>query len=113
MREHNTTEEFIAGIYARSLDDWGVHMQRLEYWDEARVWFARAIELNPRNVSAQINAEYNEHCRRGDKTRLEAASLKRQFQDLFNKYENWREILNANGPADEPTVLFEMGKALR
>ena len=110
--EKNFISLFLGVTYARSLDYWGVQMQRSDNWEAANSWFNRAIELNPQNVSAQINADYNRRRQNGEKQRLEAASLKREFHDLFATYGSWREILNANGPVDEPTVLFEMGKAL-
>jgi tetratricopeptide (TPR) repeat protein len=108
--EQNFTLQFLAGIYSRALNDWGVQLQRQDRREE--VWFARAIALNSDNVSARITELYNKRYREGDRTRLEAVFLKREFEDSFVRYNDWREILNANGPVDEPTVLFEMGKAL-
>jgi tetratricopeptide (TPR) repeat protein len=76
------------------------------------VWFRRAVELNPENLAALINLEYNELCQQGDKRRLEGEALQKQFQDFSGKYDNWLEMLHVNGPVDEPTVLFKIARAL-
>ena len=81
-------------------------MQRLGSWLEAGVWFRHALELNPGNLAAQINALYNERWRRGEKERLDGAAVQLQFRDLFAKYDDWPAILDADGPVDEPTFLF-------
>ena len=110
--EQNLTASALGAVYSKSLNYWGVQMQRLGRWAEAGAWFERALALNPDNLAAQINAEYNQHCQRGDKQRLKAAAVEREFQDLFGAYRNWGEILNANGPLDEPTFLLRAAQAL-
>jgi tetratricopeptide (TPR) repeat protein len=70
------------------------------------------VELNPDNLAAQINAEYNRRCERGDRKRLDGPSIEKQFHDLLAAYRNWGEILSRNGPVDEPTFLFQASQAL-
>jgi tetratricopeptide (TPR) repeat protein len=110
--EQNRTASALGAIYSKSLNYWGVQMQRLGRWAEAGAWFERALALNPNNLAAQINAEYNQQCQRGDKKRLDGAAVEKEFQDLFGAYRNWGEILNANGPVDEPTFLLRAAQAL-
>ncbi len=110
--DQNATASALGAVYSKSLNYWGVQMQRLGRWAEAGVWFERALALNPANLAAQINAKYNQHCQRGDRKRLEGAAVEKEFQDLFGAYRNWGDILNANGPVDEPTFLLRAAQAL-
>jgi len=110
--EQNSTASALGAVYSKSLNYWGVQMQRLGRWAEAGVWFDRALALNPDNLAAQINAKYNQQRRQGDKTRLEGAAVEKELQDMFRKYRNWGEILNANGPVDEPTFLLRAAQVL-
>jgi tetratricopeptide (TPR) repeat protein len=103
--EQNVTASFLGTVYAKSLNDWGVRMQRIGRWAEAGIWFERALKLDPENLAARINVEFNERWQRGDKSRLDRVASR--FQELFAKYGNWAGILNANGPVDEPSFLFE------
>jgi tetratricopeptide (TPR) repeat protein len=104
--EQNRTASYWGAQYARSLDYWGVQMQRLGRWQEAGLWFQRALELNPANLSAQINLEYNQRHQRGDPARLTRETVEVQFADLFGKYRTWEPAVRDNGPVDEPTYLF-------
>ena len=110
--EQNLTASALGAVYSKSLNYWGVQMQRLGRWREAGVWFERALALNPANLTAQINAKYNQRCQRGDKQRLEGAAVEKEFQDLFGAYRNWGEALTANGPVDEPTYLLRAAQTL-
>jgi tetratricopeptide (TPR) repeat protein len=110
--EQNLTASLLASAYSKSLDYRGVQLQRVGRWPEAGIWFGRALELNPENLAAQINAAYNQRYQGGDKTRLDAPQLRQQFQELFERYQDWREVLNDHGPVDEPTFLFRTGRVL-
>lgn len=109
--EPNATTSFLAAIYSKSLNVWGVQSQRLGHWTEAGVWFQRALELNPGNLCAQINSEYNDRWRRGEKTRLDPAAAQKELAEIFGRHNDWREILSDFGPVDEPTFLFRTGRA--
>jgi tetratricopeptide (TPR) repeat protein len=111
--EQNWTVSALGAVYSKSLNDWGVQVQRLGRWAEAGVWFDRALALNPNNLTAQINAKYNQQCQRGDKQRLQAKAVEKEFDDLFATYRNWADILGANGPLDEPTFLLAAAQVLR
>jgi tetratricopeptide (TPR) repeat protein len=104
--DQNFTASLLGAVYSKCLNYWGVEMQRLGQWKEAGVWFARALELNPDNLSAQINLSYNEQCRRGDKTRLALPQIEKQLRKLFVKYKDWPEVMSVGGPVDEPTFLL-------
>ena len=108
--EKNFTASVLGAAYAKSLDYWGVQMQRLGRWPEAGVWFGRALQLNPESLAARINSEFNQRCQRGDRSRLDAALMEKEFPDLFGHSRNWGEILSQDGPVDEPTYLFEAAR---
>jgi tetratricopeptide (TPR) repeat protein len=111
-RERNFTASFLGAAYSKSLDSWGVAMQRTGHWAEAGVWFERALELNPENLSAQINRLYNQQYRRGDHAQLDPERVEMQFRDLFPKYQDWAEVISVGGPVDEPTFLFMTAQVL-
>jgi len=103
--EQNRSTFLLGAAYARSLDYWGVQMQRLGQWKEASVWFQRALELNPGNLAAQLNLAYNQRYQRGDPAPLTPEDVGAQFADRLGKYRAWESVVKANGPFDEPTFL--------
>ena len=102
---------FVGGAYSKALDRLGVEIQRSGAWSEAQIWFQRALEVHPENLAAQINLEYNRRCQTGNTARLDPASLKREFSELFAKYSHWGQVLVSDGPVDEPSFLFISGHA--
>src|SRR5258708_11516678 len=97
---------------SKALNSWGVQLQRVDHWPEAGTWFRRALLLNPDNLSAQINALYNERCVKGDRTRLDSASIRREFSAIFAKYPGLYAVISEGGPIDEPTFLLNIGRIL-
>jgi len=109
--EPNATASFLAATYSKSLNNWGVQSQRLGHWAEAGESFQRSLDLNPQNLPAHINLEFNQRWQRGEKTRLNPAAVQKQYADLFSRRNDWREVLSDFGPVDEPTFLFRTGRA--
>jgi tetratricopeptide (TPR) repeat protein len=100
----------MAGIfYSRSLDFLGVQLQRAGELEKAATRFSEAQQLNPDNVVAKINLDFNKTLRAGSPA---AVDLSRVTADQFGKYHNWNEVLNANGPFDETSFCFENGVGL-
>jgi tetratricopeptide (TPR) repeat protein len=108
--EPNQTLSVLGSWYSKALNELGVQLQRAGQSSQAETWFQRAAGLNPDNLVAQINLEYNQQCRRGEKSGLKAESIKREFPDWFARPAFWREALRAGGPVDEPTFLFRTGR---
>jgi tetratricopeptide (TPR) repeat protein len=106
----NSTASTLGAAYSKAANDWGVQLQQLERWPEAGVWFQRALKLNPKNLPARINLEYNERCRRGEKSRLKVGELRNQIPALFADSGDWRQALEVGGPVDEPTFLLRTGR---
>jgi tetratricopeptide (TPR) repeat protein len=97
----------LAGFfYSRNLDFWGVELQRAGDLESAAAHFDTALGLNPGNVVAQINLHFNQTLRTG---RAATVDLSKATTDQFGKYQTWNEVMNADGPFDEPSFCFENG----
>jgi tetratricopeptide (TPR) repeat protein len=110
-RLHTTQEPnqnlIVAGtFYSRSLDFWGVELQRTTELEKAAAHFEVAQKINPDNIVAQINLEFNQKLRAKKTVPMD---LSKATGDQFGKYRNWDELLNANGPFDEPNLCFQNG----
>ena len=90
-------------LYSRSLNAWGVQRQRAGDLDAAAKHFAAAKKLNPDNVAAEINLKFNAALRAGSNS----VAISSVTRDQFGKYHDWNEVLNANGPFDEPSFIFQ------
>lgn len=97
----------LGSLYSRSLDYWGVEMQKQHRLAEAATHFETALELNPENIVAQINLECNKMLQAG---RTPSANVPKSIEDQFGKYRNWEEVMRENGPFDEPNFCFEQGR---
>jgi tetratricopeptide (TPR) repeat protein len=102
-REQNQNAILAGAFYSRSLDFWGVQLQRAHELEKAAAAFTLATELNPDNVVAQINLQCNQSLRAGKSVPVDLSIASR---DQFGKYRNWNEVLNANGPFDEPSFCL-------
>jgi tetratricopeptide (TPR) repeat protein len=112
MRAHldpivNREATMLGGLYSRSLDYWGVEMQKQNRFTEAANHFETALDLNADNVVAQVNLEYNKNLQAG---RRSPATIHKSIEDQFGKYRNWDEVMSENGPFDEPNFCFEEGR---
>jgi tetratricopeptide (TPR) repeat protein len=84
-------------------------LQRAGELEKAAAHFDTALQLNPDNVVAQINLQFNKTLRAGGTA---AMDLSKATTDRFSDYRSWSDILNANGPFDEPSFTFESGDIL-
>lgn len=97
----------LAAFFSRALNTWGVQLQRHGRLEEAGAAFARARALNPLNVVAEINRQFNENLRAGSKARV---NLTRSIEDQFGAYRTWDQVIGENGLFDEPTFSYEQGR---
>lgn len=102
--EPNLNAMMVGTFYSRSLNYWGVQLQRAGALDQAEAAFTAARQLNPDNVVATINLEFNHRLRAGSTTAVELTHV---TADQFGKFRNWNEVMGANGPFDEPSFCFE------
>jgi tetratricopeptide (TPR) repeat protein len=105
-REQNQNAILAGNFYSRSLDFWGVQLQRANELEKASARFALALKLNPDNVVAQTNLQFNHSLQTGKSVPVDPSIASR---DQFGKYHNWNELINANGPFDEPSFCLAEG----
>lgn len=105
-REQNQNAILAGTFYSRSLNFWGVQLQRAGDLTNAAACFTLATKINPDNVVAQINLRFNQSLRAGKSVPVD---LSKTTSDQFGKYHNWNEVLNANGPFDEPSFCLTEG----
>jgi len=105
----NPNPLFAGAYYSRSLNFWGVQLQRAGQLDPAATAFNNAQMLNPENVTAGINRAFNDNLRAGSTNMVDVSGV---TADQFGRYRNWNEVLNANGPFDETSFCFENGVLL-
>jgi tetratricopeptide (TPR) repeat protein len=102
-REQNPDAIAVADFYSRSVDFWGVQLQRAGELEKAAVRFETAQKLNPGNLAAQVNLEFNHILRAGRTAPVDLSKT------TFDQLGNWVEVINANGPFDEPSFCFQNG----
>ena len=97
----------LAGVgYSRSLDFWGVQLQRAGELEPAAARFDDALKLNPDNVVAETNLRFNQTLRAGQPATVD---LSKADPDQLAKYPTWNDALKANGPFDEPSFCYAVG----
>jgi tetratricopeptide (TPR) repeat protein len=101
--EFNPNVVLVENFYSRSLDYWGVELQRANRLADAADAFGNALKINPDNATASINLEFNRALQTGSST---AINPDRVTPDQFGKYRDWNSMLNANGPFDDPSFVF-------
>jgi tetratricopeptide (TPR) repeat protein len=104
LSDPNPNALFAASLYSRALNFWGVQLQRAGHLPDAAQCFAQAQKLNPDNIVAGYNLEFNQILQSG--LTIPAIDPSRANADQFGKYRNWNALLNANGPFDEPSFVF-------
>jgi tetratricopeptide (TPR) repeat protein len=105
-REPDQTAVLVGAYYSRNLDFWGVELQRASELERAATRFDTALKLNPDNIVAKINLGFNQTLRAG---KTAPVDLSKTTTDQLGKYQTWSDVLNANGPFDEPSFCFAIG----
>jgi len=91
----------LGGCYSRSLDFWGVELQKAGRLAEAKQCFKEAVQLNPGNSAARINEVFNEKYLASGKEMI-VAPAKELDEEKVVPRGGWLELLNSDGPLDEP-----------
>lgn len=99
--------QMLASFLSRAANTWGVQLQQLGHTKEAGDAFTLAERLNPGNVVAGINREFNLKLIAGEKG---AVSPTRSIEDRFGAARSWDQVIGENGPFDEPTACYEQGR---
>ena len=108
-RQPNPNAVVAGHFYSRDLDFWGVQLQRAGELKRAAACFALAQQLNPDNVVAQVNLQFNQDLRAGRTVPVDPTKVSR---DQYGKYHDWNEVVTACGPFDEPSFCFRDGVLL-
>lgn len=101
----NGTARTLAGFCSRALNFWSIEAQKAGHTNQAGQGFNLALEVNPDNVAAQINADFNQS--------LQAAPAKRpKVKELVDdpRFRNLDQVVIENGPFDEPTFCLERAR---
>ncbi len=106
-RDGNINALQAGAFYSRGLNYWGVQMQRRDDSDAAAADFETALKLNPDNVVAKINLDFNKELRSGHSA---AVQISKSLEDRLGQYRSWDEVISKNGPFDEPTFCYEQGR---
>ena len=105
-QERNPNAIVAGSLYSCSLNYWGVEMQRAADLVMAAEHFKMAQKLNPENVVAKINLQFNQSLQKGEHVPVDLAKTR---LDQFGKYNSWSAVLDADGPFDEPSFCFANG----
>ncbi len=104
--ERNLNAIVAGEFYSRSLDHWGVELQRAGNLAIAAEHFEVAQKLNPDNGVARINLQFNHSLQAGEKVPVDLAKT---ALDQFGRYNSWSAVLDVGGQFDEPSFCFENG----
>jgi len=105
--EPNGEARAAGALYSRSLNYWAVELQKTGELEKAAGHFALAQKLNPDNVVAQVNLEYNKKFRAGLRPPVE---MPKTPEDRFGESKNWDQVLGQNGPYDEQNLCYAQGR---
>lgn len=107
LKPHQNQSAVLLGtFYSRSLDHWAVELQKANEFEKATERFELAQQLNPENVVAQINLQFNRDHRAG---RMGVVEWTKSIEERMGKYRTWEEVLTENGPYDEPSLCYAQG----
>ena len=108
-REPNPNASVAGTFYSRSLNFWGVQLQHTGDLTNAAAHFKMAQKLNPDNIVARINLDFNHSLQAGQTVPID---LTKATTDQFGKYNSLLAVLDENGPFDEPSFCFKNGVIL-
>ncbi|MEW6159957.1 MAG: tetratricopeptide repeat protein, partial [Verrucomicrobiota bacterium] len=98
--------DFVAKLYSRAINAWGVRLQRNGRLEEAKNLFEWSFQLNTNNFAALVNRESNRSLRTGQSRRID----KETEQKFANLFQSWENMLAENGPFDDADFCFKLGE---
>ena len=107
-QEQNLSAAFIGSCCSRSLNFWGVELQKAGLLTHAAACFQTATNLNPDNVVAKINFDFNSQLQVGGH---HSVDISQTTSDRLGKFNNLVEAITEGGPFDEPA--FCLSTAIR
>jgi tetratricopeptide (TPR) repeat protein len=106
--EPDRRAQFVGAWYSRALDHWGVELQECGAYLDASKCFSQARELNPDNVAARVNQEFNQDLQAGKKPVIQPAKA---IEDKSGHRREWDQVLQEDGPFAEPNFCYQIGVA--
>jgi tetratricopeptide (TPR) repeat protein len=103
LTEPNREAAALAAFYSRSVNFWGVELQRNGHLVEAATQFELAKRLNPENIASDVNLQCNAALEANTKTTLQRTKA---IEDQLGKYRTIQNLLNYNGAIDEATLCY-------
>lgn len=103
-KRENGAAVMMGAIYARAINQFGVELQRRGDLAKAGQYFEYALQLNPDNVSALINSEYNGVLQAGGSESGPPSEAVKKKLPIYQG--SWQMILGFNGPVDEPNSCY-------
>ncbi len=100
----------LLALTSAAANDQGVLFQRSGATTNAQLFFQIAAQLNPTNLVATLNRDYNESLRTG---RAYGGDPVKIAQELLADHQSWPVILARNGMPDEPNFCLALGQAYR
>ena len=109
QNEPNRSAQIVGARYARTLNYWGAELQEGRAYSEAAQYFRQARELNPDNVAARINQDFNADLQAGRPPVLAPATA---IEEEAGHRRKWEQVILEDGPFAEPNYCYQVGSAL-
>ncbi|MEO6033691.1 MAG: tetratricopeptide repeat protein [Verrucomicrobiota bacterium] len=101
--------QLINNYYSRAVNHWGTELQKAKMLPEAGASFATSFSLNPENVVAQINQQFNSSLQKGEIRPVESND---ELEKKLGQYRDLKNAVTGNGPFDEPNFCLRLGELL-
>lgn len=108
LAKNNQDASIIASQTSRAANYLGVILEREKHLKEANSAFSYALTLNPKNVMARINQDFNANLRAGNTKAIETGE---DFLDATKRY-GWQGLLTVDGPTDDPDLVLQFGQLI-
>jgi tetratricopeptide (TPR) repeat protein len=99
----------LGAFYSRTLNVWGVELQKAGELREAGNCFAAALQLSPDNAAARINRDFNQDLQARKPAVIQPAQ---QSEARLGTRRSWSQLLVLDGPIDEPNACYQAGSVL-
>jgi tetratricopeptide (TPR) repeat protein len=104
--ERDPRAAVVGAFYSRSLNTWGVELQKAGLLREAGNCFAAALQLSPNNAAAQINRDFNQALQAHKPAAIQPAQ---PSEAQLGKRRSWSQMLALDGSIDEPNACCKVG----
>jgi tetratricopeptide (TPR) repeat protein len=98
------TLDYLRGYYARSLNFWGVALQRNKQVEDAGKIFQMVLDLDPASLPGQINHSFNRVLRTGQPWSPEPGKT------VEETWHSWEALMVEKGPFDHPDFCLRLGQ---